>query len=67
MPLDEIYLINWDAIVFWSNCFMKWLDRDGSQYFRVSGYLQWQLILMSRGNTMIINRPSCGKITGVSL
>ena len=67
MPLDEAFLINWDALVFWSNKFMQWLDRDGSQYFRVSGYLQWQLLLMSRGNTMIINRPSCGKVTGISM
>jgi len=67
MPLDEIYLINWDSLVFFNSAWMQWFDRDGAIMHREQGYMNYELLFYSRGELGITNRIGCAVLTGISI
>lgn len=67
MPLDEIYLINWDSMKFFNSAWMQWFDKDGSIFAREQGYMNYELLFYTRGELAIFNRIGCAALTGLTV
>lgn len=66
MPINEIFLINPNALRFWTTAHYEYFDLHGSIFLPGDTTNAYEVRLLTRGNTAIIPRPSCGKLQAIT-